>query len=72
MALIIRRAPQKQQQQQEQEEGRWVRPLRNVPEVVSAVGLLFGTFNITNVLWLTSHRPITHHHVRLALTQVAQ
>ncbi|MPC47424.1 hypothetical protein E2C01_041169 [Portunus trituberculatus] len=70
MALIIRRAPKKQQQ--EQEEGAWVRPLRNVPEMVSAVGLLFGTFNITNVLWLTSPHPITHHHVRLALTQVAQ
>ena len=68
VTLALRRASKQQQQEKEA----WVRPLSNVAELVSAVGALFGTLNITNVLWLTSTHPITHHHVRHALTHVTQ
>ncbi|XP_050735410.1 uncharacterized protein LOC127007934 [Eriocheir sinensis] len=68
VTLALRRAPR----HKGQAEGAWVRPLSSLAEVVSAVGALFGSFNMAQVLWLTSPRPITQEQVHKAFTHIAQ
>ncbi|KAK4287760.1 hypothetical protein Pmani_039172 [Petrolisthes manimaculis] len=54
------------------EPGEWERPLSNLAEVISAMGLLCGTFDMAQVLWLSSSVPLSPALVRQALTLVAR